>query len=569
MPAKKFPRPEPLIPTNADTAVMPMDETPERQLARLQAFPPVYYETSTKEFWFETGGEWAPIKKSELKSWHFTDLGLRDRPFWKFPGVTNFKELDWPLWNAQTNNKVKFAGSIAGHRKGIHVQGTARYLVTDECYPEIWTLAQQLRDGKLPKLPEPKWFIERCDELLPVVKLGAEETIDQAEWFKFWFGIGLESLLKSTFIQGHLVGLFGESGCGKSAMQQIISEVLGGREFNPMESWLEGGRFNSGLSGAEHWKIEDSEATIDQKTRGKIGAYMKQAIINVKYRIEKKGKDSLSLKLFRRNSFSGNLDPISMAAMPNINNGLEDKISMFLCGRANFGADVDEVTANIARELAQIRVYLLKNYCAAKVPDKWRLNRHGEVDRMKIRAWQHPELLEMLGAINPEAKLLQMIDETIFIDTSDDGKKRIWKKGFEGLASELEAQIKKEGKYSEAQLERVFPQISSCGTMLDYLSRSYANRVEKIKAGSSNSGKTIWRINPPAQKTTNPKESKYERTKRAARRQGARRRIDSGDLATGRRQGWPQVANAQRHVGARVSTRRLEGVGIHERAWPL
>jgi hypothetical protein len=139
MPAKKFPRPEPLIPTNADTAVMPMDETPERQLARLQAFPPVYYETSTKEFWFEVGGEWAPIKKSELKAWHFTDLGLRDKAFWKAPGVSNFKELDWPLWNAQTNNKVKFAGSIAGHRKGLHVQGVSKFLVTDECYPEVWT----------------------------------------------------------------------------------------------------------------------------------------------------------------------------------------------------------------------------------------------------------------------------------------------------------------------------------------------------------------------------------------------------------------------------------------------
>jgi hypothetical protein len=72
------------------------------------------------------------------------------------------------------------------------------------------------------------------------------------------------------------------------------------------------------------------------------------------------------------------------------------------------------------------------------------------------------------------------------------------------LARELEALIKKDGKYSESQLEKIFPQISSCGTMLDYLSRSYADRVEKIKAGSSNSGKTIWRINPPAQENNEP-----------------------------------------------------------------
>jgi hypothetical protein len=104
---------------------------------------------------------------------------------------------------------------------------------------------------------------------------------------------------RARLSKGTLWPCSARGGCGKSAMQQVITEVLGGREFNPMESWLEGGRFNSGLSGAEHWKIEDSAKRPSiGKTRGKIGAYMKQAIINVKYRIEKKGKDSLSLKLF-------------------------------------------------------------------------------------------------------------------------------------------------------------------------------------------------------------------------------------------------------------------------------
>jgi len=479
-----------------DTSRSPA-EIHREQLARLSKFEPVYYQVKKGEFWFKLGGEWAPIKKGDLTKMHFRKRGLRNVPFVEPDGSYNFNEVDWPIWNAQENNKVKYAGSIAGHRCGVEIVGTSRVLITDECHPEIWSP----NIGK--KLPHPKWFIESIDQLLPL-----QYGVDQAELFKFWLGIALESLVNQTFVQGQLMVLAGDAGCGKSAAQQIITDILGRREFPPMQSWLDGGKFNSGLASAEHWKIEDPESTTDMKTRYKVGQKIKKAVINVMYEIEGKGVDALSLPLFRRSSFSCNRDTVSLAAMPPLANGLADKTTMLSCEPADFGPDVAFVKAKIEKERAQIHSYLLRNYCAAKVPEEWRIGFNGKPDRMKIRAWQHPDLLEMLAAISPEAKLLQMIDETLFdpID-SEDKKKAIFKAPIIGPAREIESRIKKDGKYSENQLERVFSSVSACGSLLDHLSRSFPERVKIEKAAKQNSGKVIWRINPPA-KENNEQEDK-------------------------------------------------------------
>jgi hypothetical protein len=475
----------------------------EAQLKKLADFPPVFYDMKTEKYWFFMVDEWCSMKKGDLRGLVFRDLGLRDVPFIKADGSWDFKEIDWPINHAFKHNKVHYAGSMAGWRMGVMKRGPKRYLVTDECNPEIWEPKEKdyaVVDGKikiLKKLPEPKWFLKFVAELLPDYT-GTEPYGEQGALFLFWLGVALESLILRSFVPGQLVVMAGDSGCGKSLMQAFITEVLGGRESNPFK-FLKEGKFTGGLNGAEHWPIADPDSTTDMKTRRVIGTKLKQCLVNGEFEVELKGKDALGLKLQRRLSLTVNKEPENLAVVPPMDKSMLDKVFLFSCGAANVGSDRLWLENKIAEEAPMIRNWLLRFYCEAKIPPALR-DRCGvensadpnAIGRMKIAAWQHPELMEILSGLSLEAKLKDMIDQGVFKpgETALDA--------FSGMAKELEAKLRACNQFSDTQLDKIFPWPSQCGTLLDRLHRDFPERFIKVKAANQNGGKTIWRILPPS-----------------------------------------------------------------------
>jgi hypothetical protein len=431
---------------------------------------------------------WTPMKKSDLKL-HFRKLGVRDMPF------QNVSMLDWPIGLAQSSRQVQYAGPLAGHQIGVFKKAGCSYLITDEA--EIWRGSDDLlkiaRDTKK-KLVEPKWALDFIDQLLPMS--GGE---DQGEMLKFWLGIGLEAMLTKSFAPGQMVVLAGDSGCGKSAMQSFITEYFGGRVANPFK-FLTQGKFNGALAGAEHWAIGDPDSTTDMKTRRQIGTKLKQCLVEPEFEIEFKGKDALLLPLFRRVTLTVNKEPENLAVVPPIDNSLMDKVFLFSCAPAKLGSDRIHIGKMLREQAPLLRLWLLRYYCASRLPKEWRESSE-QNGRMGIRAWQHPDLFEILSGLSMEAKLLNMMDQAFF-DEKSTACDRV-----KGKARDIEKRLRDSKQFSDVQLDKMFPHPSTCGTLLERLHRDYKERVLIEKAAKQNSGVTIWRIEPPKPENSEQEEN--------------------------------------------------------------
>lgn len=473
-------------PATAPDAPDEWSSSQERIKNKIKNLPPLFYDKRDGAYWFLLDGEWTPLKKADLRV-HFEKAGIPDIPY---DGLSS--ALKWPTWYAQTYSKVDYAGSISGNRAGIRIVSRKKYLVTDEADPAVWNAKAH---KKFPKEKVPQWGLDFIENLLPIYYDGKTKAgTDQGELLKFWLGIGLEAMVTGNLKRpGQLVVFAGKSGTGKNLMQAFITEIFGGRVANPFK-FLSQGKFNSALGGAEHWEICDPDSTTDMKTRRLVGSKLKQCLVNPDFDIEKKGKDELKLPLFRRMTLSVNQEPENLSVVPPLDDSMLDKVFLFLCSPGKVGNDQNHLGRMLVEQAPLMRDWLLTHYCAAKVPKEWR---DPENERMGIRGWQHPELLEILSGLSIEAKLLDALDRILFTEKSSAIDRVI------GTAAEIEKRLRDSHAYSDTQLDKLFPHTSTCGTLLERLSRDFPDRVRIEKHKSQNSGKTIWRLLPPQPEANN------------------------------------------------------------------
>ena len=374
----------------------------------------------------------------------------------------------------QVRSGALSAGALAGHRNGVFSDGSGRkYLVTDEANG-VWDKPEKKAD-------EPKFFGAFVKELL------AEHG--QWELFCTWLALALRSLRNGDFRPGQVVVLAGPAGCGKSLLQALITEILGGRSASPFRYMMELTQFNKDLCGAEHWQIEDPATTTDIRTRRAFGAKLKEATVNRDFSIHAKGKDALTLPLFRRVTISVNDEPENLAVVPPLDPSIEDKVFLFHCAKAEkCFVPFRDKTGEIDRagtwkaasgEVAAVRAWLLATF--KSVPNPMRDDRFG------IRAWHHPALRAELVSLAPETRFLQLVDDALF-SGDDDGPDS----DFVGKSSELEKQLRKSEVAFE--VEKVLRYVGACGSYLGKLSKSHGERISKRIA---HGGVAIWTIKPP------------------------------------------------------------------------
>lgn len=419
-------------------------------------------------YWFQLNHRYVALKKSDLFM-HLRARGLRDTVYYD-----GQRELDWPLYNAQINSMIDYAGSLAGHRIGCFRDGSSRlFLITDQANG-VWEKLE--RDPK-----PPPFFWEFVQELLPD---------DQWQYFCYWLAIALRSLRRGDFRPGQVILLAGPAQCGKSLLQCIITEILGGRSSDPFRYMMGLTQFNKDLCGAEHWQIEDPATTTDIRARRQFGAMLKACTVNRDFSIHQKGKDALTLPIFRRVSISVNNEPENLAVCPPLDPSIEDKIFMFRCEavKAAFGGfrmptgelDRAKIWERVRAEVPGIRAWLLKTF--RRVPANIRDDRFG------VKAWHHPELRSELASLAPETRLLQLIDQVMF---TGDGPFS----SFHGKHVELEMALRK-SEYA-FEVEKVLRFVGACGSYLGKLARTEPYRVSKhVKDGY-----THWTINPPPSMT--------------------------------------------------------------------
>jgi hypothetical protein len=485
----------------------------EKKSAPAKSLPPeapshveIFWDKRDGSYWHKLNGQFLAMKKSDLQL-HLRTLGLRDDCYIK-TNEGNLRELDWPFWNAMHSHRVEYAGPLAGHKIGVFTDGAMRkFLVTDQ--------AHGVFDDVPKKSPEPKMFIAFIKELLPEDARSLNgHAVEQWIHFCHWLAIAIRSLRKGDFRPGHVAVFAGPAECGKSLLQFIVTEVLGGRDANP-EKYMNGEKFSADLAGAEHWQLEDPDSTTDLRTRRSFGNRLKECANNERFYIRRMHKDPISLPIFRRITLSVNDEPENLAIVPPLDDSLRDKLNLYKCCRvtealrefvtsnqpalelrgqkiANLPqSDFDRAAckAAVRAEVPLIRAWLLRQF--PTVPEELRANRFGIVSA------QHPDLLAELCALAPETRLLQLIDDIVFRKGEDDKGHTIETVSVvrDIKSGDLERQLRSDTDFG-FEVEKVLRYYGACGSYLGRLAKSQPDRVSK----RVEDGYALWTITNPSRK---------------------------------------------------------------------
>ncbi|MBS0661236.1 MAG: hypothetical protein JSR82_23715 [Verrucomicrobia bacterium] len=419
--------------------------------------PPIYYDAATKEY----------LRQAEDGSWlRFAETGIRREL--KLAGIRPkpkegefVSDMDREISRLTLTRNVAYAAPLAGYSAGLIEESGRRILVTES-----------------PRLIEPQagpWPM--LDAILRGLFPAEEETGDvQRTVFLCWLKVAFSALRARRRQPGQALALAGPPGSGKTLLQTVITWALGGRHARPYRymSGLTG--FNSELFAAEHLIVDDEAASRDGRIRAQFGATMKQITVADGARCEKKYCDAIDLRPFWRLTISVNDEPDALAVLPPITEDLADKITLLRVKRAAM-----PMPTQTNEEREAFRLALL-----AEMPGFLHSVLHTEIphdlasQRFGVREFHHPEILEALGDIAPERRLLYLIDRELFGPMGEP---------WQGTAEELEHELRSK---APAEAARTITWSNAVGSYLGLLRKSRPKRFDYRRTN----GERVWTIHP-------------------------------------------------------------------------
>ena len=410
---------------------------------------PLVFDSGSGNYWLKVKDRFMELGSRD------TNLHLRNSGLSKEEYVGALNQLEHAQWLAQSERAVEYAGPLAGGRLGVHSMPDGRLvLVTRHVSP----------------VPAKRGDTARLDAFL------GELLGDQTQHLLWQWKLSRESLLAADYRPAQCLCFCGPAGCGKSLLQQLYTVWLGGRVAKPYRYMMGETAFNGDLAEAEHWTIEDEDSSTDMRSRRKFGAALKGATVNHRLSVHRKGRQAVTLPVFRRVTLSTNDEPEAIVVIPPLDDSIADKLSLYKCGVANVDSNREREWKALTACLPGLAWTLDK----IKIPKDWRCPRYG------VRAWHHPELVESLSAMAPEVRLLSLIDEVLFPDS---GPQPPWKGSAEALEKQL---LSSSFNFAVA---RLLYYSTACGVYLSRLLGKYPRRLAATREGKERS--KVWTIQPP------------------------------------------------------------------------
>jgi hypothetical protein len=420
----------------------------------------IYFDPDRSCFWTKNSrGNWMKVSGGDVVR-YLEELGYSSE---RGKGET-CSETGLILNRIQKTMSVEYAASLAGYHKGLTEYRGNLLLIIDS-----------------PVLVDPahgNWSI--LNELV-LNMLGPK----QALYFYGWLKIALEALRGGDFRPGQALVLAGPKNCGKSLLQNLLTILFGGRSAKPHQYMTGSTSFNGDLFCAEHLMIEDEQPATDIKSRRNFGVKIKEITANDTQRCHFKYRSGTTLRPFWRLTISLNDEPENLMILPPWDDSVEDKIILL---KAEQSEMVMPTVTNEERAvfwsalLAALPalVYHLLNW---EIPEDLIDHRYG------VKAFHHPELLDALGALAPEARLMELIEAEIFKPVIPTGRPS---DPWEGTSSALELRLTNDISPVRYQARALLSWPGACGTYLNRLQKLYPERITFHKTRKDR----LWKIAP-------------------------------------------------------------------------
>jgi hypothetical protein len=437
-----------------------MNSAMEAFMDEVEAKPPeTYYDAYKRVYLVEDAkGDWMPYTETQYKR-ILRQYGFSNSP----ENGELLSPQDKVIRYIQHHRNVAYTGPLAGYHKGLHQMGAKSILVTES--PNIIK-------------PEPgDW-----STILTVLS-GMLGDGDALAYLGAWLKIAYESLVTGDFRPGQAVVFCGPHNCGKSLVQMLITQILGGRAARPYQFMTGATGFNSDLFGAEHLVIEDEQPSTDIRTRRAFGNQIKIITVVEEQRMHAKYCDAMMLRPFRRLSISLNDEEENVQVLPPLDNSLEDKMMLFGVAKQDMPMRTDSRAGWIAfrQKLMSELPAFIDAFTRLEIPDALRCPRFGVVH------YHDSRILEILDAQSPEYRLLGFIDVVLFGSGETNPAPVIL------TAAQLSSRLT-DRDFSQCcyDARRLLSWSNACGTYLGRLARKRPDRVRKCRAA----GERLWEILP-------------------------------------------------------------------------
>ena len=371
----------------------------------------------------------------------------------------------------QNERNVSYAGPLAGFARGVRWINGVKVLVTHS--PRMltpvngeWNLIRTLVDQQL----EPH----------------APCMIDQRPYWHAWVKLGLKAL-RSCIATGHVTYgqvmiLVGNKGCGKSLLQHLLTQILGGRVAYPFQFMSGQTPFNRELFANEHQMIEDEQEHKDTKNRVRFGSALKQIAAKIEHPCYGKGRDGQTLTPFWRCSFSVNDDTEHLEVLPPFSDSMMDKVLLLHCRKLPMpmpAGNNEEKAIFWQALMKELPAYIhwLENefVIPAEVADPARYG---------IREFMHPRVMMLLDDLLPETRLLSLIDHVMF----QDGRTE-----WDGTSEELTKTLYEHPGYV-TQAKALLSSGGACGKLLSQLAKRHPDRVVENRTESARKWRLMFKL---------------------------------------------------------------------------
>lgn len=151
---------------------------------------------------------------------------------------------------------------------------------------------------------------------------------EQFPYFMSWFHLFYRSGYELTPTSGQNIFIAGGVGVGKTLLNTIIGDVMGG-SAQAQDYLLGKDPFGAELFSAPHWMVDDAVFTASMRTQRVFAETIKKMAANQKHKFHEKFKMPCEVEWQGRIVVTCNADPESIRAIPDLSGSVLDKVMLF------------------------------------------------------------------------------------------------------------------------------------------------------------------------------------------------------------------------------------------------